>query len=198
MSTQPLTPVAVAADSSPFTTLPAEQPVRPASVGSSHSSTSSNEVVVVDSVKEEEGEHLGTVTQEKLEDTPKQDEPQPNVDEPQPDVDELQPDVDELQPDVDEPQPDVDEPQPDVNQTKPDEVLVVVTENSSALTTMVPTPEVIAIPEKSTAAQVAEAAGHATGKIASRFPGCLAKTSAFVTRLNKYINSDHRLRSSLC
>ena len=83
MSTQPPTPVEVAVDSNPFTTtLPAEQTLdlRPASVGSEsslHSAMSTNEVVVINSAKEEEAEHVETVAEEKQEDTPNKDEPSP-------------------------------------------------------------------------------------------------------------------------
>jgi len=239
MSTQP--PVEVAADSNPFTTLPAEQPLdlRPASVGSEsslHSSTSSNEVVVVNSVKEEEGEHVETAT-EKLEDTPNKDESSSgetlvvvaeenvalttivptlegtlNKDEPSEEetlvvveengalttiVPTLEDTPNNHEPSEAEETLGVVEAEETLGAVEEEEALGAVEEND-ALTTIVPAPEIIAIPEKPAATQVAEAAGHATDKFTSWLPGCLAKTSAFVTRLNKYIYSDQQLRSFPC
>jgi len=82
---------------------------------------------------------------------------------------------------------------PNNDEPPPEETPVVVAEESHILTTIVPKPEVIATPEKPAVTQVTEAADHG---ITSRVPGDPAKASAFVTRLNKYINSDNRWSSS--
>ncbi|RPB29845.1 hypothetical protein L211DRAFT_864397 [Terfezia boudieri ATCC MYA-4762] len=216
MSTQPPPPVEVAVDSNPFTTtLPAEQSLdlRPASAGSEsslHSSTSSDEVVVVHSAKEEEGlakeeegpakeeevpakeeegsakeeegsakeeegEHVETVAEETPEDNPPKDKPSSGetlvvVAE---EYDTLATIVPTL------------EDTPNRGEPSEEETL----EENDGLTPIVPTPEIPEIPEKPTATKVAEAAGHATDTITSWLPGCLAKTSAFVTRLNKLMST---------
>lgn len=52
-------------------------------------------------------------------------------------------------------------------------------------TPAIPTPEVITEPPTPAASKLAKAAGHATDKITSRLPGCLAKSSAFISRFNQ-------------